>query len=299
MGKTREELQRIMGAPPSYSQPASGRLIGVEDKGSFILERLILDINGYEPVPALFTRPKDGKKPYPVVLFNHSHGNVFEIGKTELISGCDYMLNRGYAYDLADAGIAALCIDHMCFEERSGRTETFMFKKLLWDGYVMWTWMVYDSLRAIDYLCSRQDIDSERIATVGMSMGSVMTQWVAALDTRIKVCVDLCCMSNFDELIRQGRYDQHGVYYYVPGLHKHFSSADINTLIAPRAHLCIAGIYDSHTPGSGLDQDEEILGQVYSELGAAEKWMLKRYPVGHLETQEMRVDALTFIQRYL
>ena len=297
--KTREELQQLMGALPDHRQRAAGKLLGIEDKGAFILERLILDINGYEPVPAVFTRPKAGDKPYPVVLFNHSHGNIYSIGKTELISGCDYMLQRGYAYDLADAGIAALGIDQMCFEERSGRTDSYMFKKLIWDGYVMWAWMVFDSLRAIDYLCTRQDVDSQRIATVGMSMGSVMAQWVSALDERIKVCVDICCMGNYDELAGENRYEQHGIYYYVPGLHKHFGVSDINALIAPRPHFCIAGEYDTLTPARGLDRDEAALKEVYTELGSPENWMVKRYPVGHLETHEMRVDAMEFIRNHL
>ena len=38
-----------------------------------------------------------------------------------------------------------------------------------------------------------------------------------------------------------GGLDGHGIYYYVPALLKHFTSADINALIAPRAHLAIAG----------------------------------------------------------
>ena len=69
--------------------------------------------------------------------------------------------------------------------------------KMLWEGQVMWGMMVYDSLRAIDYLVSRPDVDAARVATLGLSMGSTMAWWVAALDTRIKVCVDICCLTDF------------------------------------------------------------------------------------------------------
>ena len=56
---------------------------------------------------------------------------------------------------------------------------------MLWHGQVMWGMMVYDSIRAVDYLVSRDDVDPGRIATMGISMGSTMAWWAAALDTRI------------------------------------------------------------------------------------------------------------------
>lgn len=296
MAKTREDLRRLMGELPSPSGPVSGKILKIEERESFYLEHLVLELNGYEPVPALFVRPKGAKEPYPAVLFNHSHGNLFHLGKRELLDGCEYMPQRGYAYDLAELGIAALSIDHMCFEDRSGRTESYTYKRLIWDGYVMWAWMVFDSLRALDYLCMREDVDLKRIATVGMSMGSVMAQWVAALDERIKVCVDICCMTNFDELIRQNRLDQHGIYYYVPGLHREFGAGDINALIAPRAHLSLAGTFDPHTPIEGLGRDDRQLRQVYESFGAPQNWRQRLYPVGHRETFEMRSDVLRFLE---
>ena len=72
---------------------------------------------------------------------------------------------------------------------------------MLWKGQVLWGMMVYDSIRAIDYLVSRPEVDQKRLGTVGMSMGSTMAWWVAALDVRIKACVDICCLTDFHALI--------------------------------------------------------------------------------------------------
>lgn len=299
MEKTRERLFEAMGELPNPAGPVGGRLIDTEDKGSFFLEHLSLDLNGYEKVPALFTRPKKAAAPYPAVLFNHSHGNLFHLGKTELLCGCPYMLPRGYAEDLAAEGIAALCIDHMCFEDRSGRTESFVYKKLIWDGYYMWAWMVFDSLRALEYLCRRDDVDENRIGAVGMSMGSAMTQWVAALDDRIKACVDICCLTNFDELEATGALDGHGIYYYIPGLRRRFGCSDINALIAPRAHLSLAGLFDPLTPTVGLARDNETLAAVYARAGKPENWRQILFPTGHIETYEMHMEALAFLTAHL
>ena len=76
----------------------------------------------------------------------------------------------------------------------------------------MWGMMVYDSLRALDYLRQRPELDPGRVGTLGLSMGSTMAWWVAALDPRVKVCVDLCCLTDFAALIATRALEAHGLY---------------------------------------------------------------------------------------
>jgi dienelactone hydrolase len=204
-----------------------------------------------------------------------------------------------YAEVLAERGIAAFCIDSWCFGERHGRTESEQFKQMLWHGQVLWGMMVYDSLRAVDYLCSRTDIDPARIGTMGLSMGSTMAWWLAALDPRVKVCVDLCCLTDFQALIEARGLDGHGIYYYVPSLLKHFTTSEINALVAPRPHLSLAGNSDRLTPPAGLDRIDRELKLVYAELGRPEAWELKRYDTGHFETAEMRAAIMEFLATWL
>ena len=59
-----------------------------------------------------------------------------------------------------------------------------------------------------------------------------MAWWTAALDERVKVCVDLCCLTDFQALIDDKGLSRHGMYYYVPALLNHFTAAQINELIA-------------------------------------------------------------------
>lgn len=159
--------------------------------------------------------------------------------------------------------------------------------------------MVYDSLKALDYLVTRSEVDIGRVGTLGMSMGSTMAWWLAALDTRLKVCVDICGLTDFQSLLENKGLDLHGLYYYVPGLLKEFDTASINSLIAPRAHLALAGNLDSLTPAEGLDKIDAILKKVYAEKGNPTGWQLNRYNVAHHETKEMRQTALNFLRKYL
>jgi len=200
---------------------------------------------------------------------------------------------------LTKLGFAALCIDTWAFGERRGRSEGEIFREMLWSGQVMWGMMVFDSLRALDYLESRPDIDPARIGTLGLSMGSTMAWWLAALDTRVTVCIDICCLTDFEALIAHRSLEGHSVYYFVPRLLKHFTTAQINALIAPRAHLSLAGVFDPLTPPDGLDRIDAELRNVYTAAGAADAWRLSRYATGHMETAAMRGEITAFLQRWL
>lgn len=295
----REELYNLLGDLPSRETPVSSRLISKEEREKFIIEKLLLDLNGIEPVPAYFIYPKSASGRTPVILFDHSHGGNYHVGKDEVLNSAAYMYKKSYAEELTEGGYSVLCIDEWGFGERRGRTESEIFKEMLWKGQVMWGMMVYDSIRAIDYLYTRDDVDTDRIGTLGMSMGSTKAWWLSALDTRIKVCIDICCMTDFQTLIEAQGLDGHGIYYYVPKLLKDFTAAQINSLISPRPHLSLNGIYDRLTPNKGLDIIYRELKKVYKEDTAEECFELKKYPVAHLETAEMRAEVIKFLDKWL
>jgi dienelactone hydrolase len=297
--RRREELYGLLGDLPSRAADVGAKRVGQEERGRYVLEKLVLDLNGIELVPAYFIWPREAQAPVPVVLYNHAHGGDYGIGKEELVAGRPCLQQPPYADEFANLGWAALCIDAWAFGERQGLTEGETFRDMLWNGQVMWGMMVYDSLRALDYLSSRPDIDVQRIATLGMSMGSTMAWWLAALDSRVRVCVDLCCLTDFDALVATRGLEQHSIYYYVPGLRRRFSTAAINRLIAPRPHLSIAGIYDRLTPRDGLDRIDSELRDVYDAAGASAHWRLSRYATGHLETAAMRAEAINFLREHL
>jgi len=295
----RRRLMGLLGDLPDRAAPLGVTRVSEEDRGAYLLERLVLELNGIEPVPAYFVKPKNAAGPLPTILYHHSHGHNYALGKDELLRGREYIQPPPYADALTAQGYAALCIDQWAFNERQGRTESEIFKLMLWEGRVLWGMMVHDGLRAFDYLITRPDVDSARIGTLGMSLGSTLAWWLAALEPRVKVCVDICCLTDFQALIETRNLDGHSLYYYVPGLLQHFTSAAINALIAPRPHLGLAGVYDRLTPPAGLDRIDAHLRQVYGELGAPEAWQLERHHTGHFETAAMRQQILAFLARWL
>ena len=295
----RHELYGLLGRLPPRDRKVGARLLSTEDRGSYTLEKLVLDLNGEEPAPAYFARPKGRSGRLPTVLFNHSHGGGYTIGKTEFIAGREYMGKPPYAEFLTSLGYNALCFDAWIFGERAGRTELDFFKETLWKGRVLWGMMVYDALKAVDYLVTRPDVDTQRLATLGMSMGSSTAQWVGALDPRLKVVVDICCLTDWHTLVEVGGLKGHGIYYYVPDLLNHFTTSQLNALIAPRAHLSLAGNLDALTPVAGLEKIDRDLRNVYAAAGKPGHWKLIRQDVAHQETPGMRAAIRDWLVTYL
>lgn len=295
----RARLLELLGDLPDERGPV--RTLAAERRPAegYILERLVLDLNGIEPVPAWFVRPAGAEGKLPVVLFNHSHGGNYHVGKDELIKGAAYLQTPPFAELLTGLGYAALGIDAWGFGERSVRTEAEIFKEMLWTGKVLWGMMVYDGLRAVDYLCTRPDVDPDRIGTLGMSMGGTMAWWLAALDERIRFCVDLCSLADYDTMRETRAFNHHNFYYFVPGLLKRFTTGSINALIAPRPHLSLAGLRDKLVPAAGLDKLDRELKAVYEAAGAPDNWRLFTCDAGHEETEAMRSEIRAFLTRQL
>jgi len=170
---------------------------------------------------------------------------------------------------------------------------------MLWKGRVLFGMMLFDEWQAFRWLAEHPLVDPDRIGVFGMSMGATKAWWLAALEPRVACCMDLCCLTDFDTLVEEKGLGGHGIYYYVPGLLKHFDTSAINALIAPRPHLALAGLLDPLTPPRGLDKIDARLQQVYASLDAADNWQLLRYTTGHFETADGRAQVLRFLRAHL
>jgi hypothetical protein len=130
-------------------------------------------------------------------------------------------------------------------------------------------------------------------------MGSTKAWWLAALDPRVKACMDVCCLTDYQELIRTHGLKEHGIYYYVPSLLKHFQTADINELIVPRAHLSVNGRRDPLTPPAGVEKIRDHLLPLYRQYANESDCRIELFDCAHFELPEMRKLILEWMDRYL
>ncbi len=298
----RKELWGLLGDLPWQHRPGPARLVSKEEHETYTLERLLLDLNGVEPVPALLLIPKKRPPRAPGLLYIHWHGGMYDLGKEQLLKGVP--AQPAYASVCAEKGLVTLAIDSWCFGERKhvpdgGEGEQDAFRLMLWSGQVLYGMMMFDEFRAMDYLANRPEVDPERLGAFGMSMGATKAWWLAALDPRVKLCMDVCCLTDYQELIRTHGLKEHGIYYYVPSLLKHFQTAEINELIVPRAHLSVNGRQDPLTPPAGVEKIREQLLPLYHEHGKEADCRIDLFDCAHVELPEMRKLVLEWMDRYL
>ena len=300
--KRRRELWDLLGDLPWQHRPALAKLLSTEEHEDYTVERLVLDLNGLEPVPALMLIPRKRQTPAPGLLYIHWHAGMYNLGKEQLLRGVQ--AQPAYAPICAQKGLVTLAIDSWCFGERKHETdgklgEEDAFKLMLWRGQVLFGMMMFDEFRALDYLASRSEVDGRRLGALGMSMGATKAWWLAALDPRLKVCMDVCCLTDYDELIRTHGLKEHGIYYYVPSLLKHFQTAGINELIVPRPHLSVNGRQDSLTPPTGVERIRDYLLPLYRKYGKESDCHIELFDCPHVELPEMRTLVLKWMDEHL
>lgn len=298
--RRRTDLWRLLGPRPALAMPPTGVKTSTRDTAHARVENWALTLNSEEPVPALLLRPLN-RAPRGLVLYCHAHGNRFESGKAEVLLGRPALQEPAYGDVLTSLGFAVLAIDHWCFGERNFggvRSERAMVKRLLWEGKTLWCYRIHDTLASLAWARMQSDLATLPVTALGLSMGSTMAIWAAALDPTINACIDLCCLAEYDALIESGGFDHHGEYFFVPGLISEFTAAEISALIAPRWHLSLLGCDDPLTPAGGVSSVNAKLNDAYASLATPVHWKQQVFPCGHEETADMRWAVISFLQNH-
>jgi len=295
MAITREKLASLL----SFEEPKfTLTKREVADRDDYIFERLDFDFEGAGTVRGYLTRPaKPGK--HPAILYSHSHGGRLDIGARGMMEGRYYLL-RPWGPMLPRAGYGPFCLDMPSSGERHQISESSAAKAAIWYGKSLIGHMVSDSAAALTYLAGREEVDTSRIGGFGISLGSTLTYWLAALDTRLKAIAHLCCYADYATLVELGAHDHHGIYLLVPGLLNHTSTGEMAGMVAPRPQLICLGEEDELTPPLSIERAVPVTRGMYEAAGAADKLEIFLQPgVAHLETQENHDRVMAFFAREL
>jgi dienelactone hydrolase len=274
-------------------------------KDGYRIESVTYEAVPGEAIPALLLVPEgaSAERPAPAVAVWHQHNGEWHLGKSEPagLAG-NPMHHTGVA--LVKEGYVVLCPDALCFEERQdpflkgGDYERFEFLRYVVSGKCLAWRNILDMRRAIDYLVSRPEVQSDRIGCYGHSMGSTFTWLVGPWEPRLRCLVGNCCLPTYTGI------HQHKLLHcfpnFIPGWYRYADTPEIAALACPKPlHLNFGGKDD----GSPIEEVREAvarIARVYQQAGVPENFSyFIEEDAGHVLSPAMWEKVRQFFAQHL
>ncbi|MHC4404050.1 MAG: dienelactone hydrolase family protein, partial [Planctomycetota bacterium] len=181
---------------------------------------------------------------------------------------------RGFVFHMARLGYVVLFIDDPHVGKRQA-PYAGLYAVASAAGTPVMGVQVFDTLRGLDYLLTRGDVDPGRIGVVGLCQGAEQAWLAGALDDRFRFVVPVCGTTTFEGWARMPAFE--GVALsdpspYVENVLRHAEWDQINACIAPRPVLIASNSGDNGWPAAGYDRVVRTMTRVYGLYEAGEQF---------------------------
>lgn len=239
--------------------PLRSRSVGRTEREGYAIENVVFESRAGFPVSCNLYRPAPsagGKRAAVLVPLGHY-----------ILEGKTASEVQALADGLARLGMVVLVYDAIGHGERMipGNVHHEAGYALMPVGETIAGWMVWDSMRAIDYLETLPEVDASRIGVTGNSGGGLNTLLTAALDRRVRTAVVAGFSFTFNHWIKYA--GAHCACTHWPGIFQEMEWFEAASLIAPRPLLLLHGEHDEVFPIAGARQAASLSEATYSLYG--------------------------------
>jgi dienelactone hydrolase len=256
----------------------------------------------FEALPGLYVTanlylPKDVSEPSPTILYVCGHAIVKE-GDRSFGNKVAY---QHHGIWFAQHGYVCLVIDTIHRGEIEGiHHGTYSYGMWWWNsrGYSSAGLEAWNSVRALDYLASRPEVDMNRVGITGRSGGGVYSWWTAAIDERIKVAVPVAGITDLHNHVIDGTVAGHCDCMFMVNTYR-WDYAQVAALLAPRPLLIANSDKDSIFPLDGVVRLHSQVRDIYRLYDADDKLGLLITEGPHKDTQDLRVPTFRWFNRFL
>jgi hypothetical protein len=167
--------------------------------------------------------------------------------------------------------------------------------QLFMAGHTLARDFIWDGIRAIDYLCTRKEVDTSRIGITGRSGGGTQTAFIAAFDGRIKAEAPENYITSMKRLFQaMGPQDAEQDFLY--GIARGLDMADLLEVRAPKPCLVVATTQDMF-PIQGTMETAAEVARIYRAYGASSNFSMVTDDAPHASTLKNREATYAFFQR--
>ncbi|QDV83486.1 alpha/beta hydrolase family protein [Planctomycetes bacterium TBK1r] len=294
----RRQMLEMLGLNPMPPKtPLEPVVTGTLEESGVIVERL-----HFQSMPGLYVtanlyRPSVQNEKLPAILYVCGHGGERQDGKS--LGNKTHYQHHGAWF--ARNGYVCLTIDTVQLGEIEGIHHGTYREKMWWwnnRGYSSAGVEAFNCIRSLDYLQSRDEVDGDRIGVTGRSGGGAYSWWIAAIDERITAAVPVAGITSLKNHVVDGCVEGHCDCMYMVNTYR-WDFPMVAALVAPRPLLITNSDKDRIFPLDGVVDVYTKVQKIYDLYDARDKLGLQISEGPHKDTQELRVAAFRWMNRFL
>ena len=279
--------------------PLNARVVGTIVKDGFRVEKVVFESQPEFFVTAALFVPENLEAPAPSILFCSGHyEEAFRNPNYQIL--LLNLVKKGFvvlAYDPIGQGERLQYLDPATGKSRIGfptHEHSYPGAQQLLLGVSPARLMTWDAIRAIDYLVSRDEVDSERVGVTGHSGGGTQTAYLGAVDDRVRAAAPWAYITSFKRLLAS-RGPQDGEQNLFHGIARGLDHADFLEARAPKPTLVVATTRDFFNI-TGTRETVAEAKHAFEALGAPDALRLQEDDAGHDSTRANREATYAFFQ---
>jgi dienelactone hydrolase len=298
----KNKLAEIIGPFPEKT-PLNPKVTGVIKKEGYRIEKIIFEsFPGYYVTGCLYVPEKvKGKMPAILNVIGHNQ----ESFRNELYQVINYNLvmkgmmvfaidppGQGEHVQNWDPKVNFSSVGYSVVEHNYFGNYAFL------SGYSCANYFIWDGIRAIDYLVSRKDVDPERIGMTGWSGGGTVTNYVAALDERVKVAIP-CSWANANKRLLETKAasDAEAILYH--SALRGITVDDLIELRAPKPTMIVFVSRDEYLCLQGARESYAEAKRAYGALNGSDNLVFLEEDSKHWLTPKIRLAIYSFFMKHL
>ena len=272
--------------------PLNAQIRGRIERSEYVVEKIAFESMPEVYVTANLYLPANSDGPVPGVIYVCGHAYSPHGAKTSY---------QRHGHTLALHGYAAMVIDPVQISETAGLHHG-VFNQEMYEWYTRaYTpagFEVWNAIRALDYLETRPEVDSERIAMTGRSGGAAMSWFTAAVEPRIKVVIPVMGIGTYAVSVPDNTQRRHCDCMYPVNFRMH-DLIHLGSLIAPRPLFTAHGRLDPLFPVAGYEEFESAMTALYDSYSVPDQFRNLVVESGHEDSDLLRSEAVRWLDRWL
>lgn len=299
--ETRKILMDIVGPFPEKT-PLNARTTKVLKKDGYTIENVIYESQpGFHVTASLFI--PDGlkrKAKAPVVIYCSGHSSSgYKSGQSRFLN----LVNKGFvvfAFDPIGQGERIQFLN----PEKDGSKfrwpsyeHSYAGAPVFMTGNSLAQYMIWDGIRAVDYLITRKEVDPDRIGITGSSGGGTQSTLIATFDERIKAVAPSNYITNLRMLLGSmgPQCAEQNLFH---GIERGIDMADLLAVRAPKPAMLIATTRDMFPIQGSIETAQEV-SRLYEAYGKGENFSIVTDDAPHSFTSKNLESMHAFFQKHL